>query len=111
MFHKEVSDPTATGQMAQPKPMFIIQNWHRSYAQALLETDPTHRATLIATAERMILDRHVELHDYSIETAEGLDLRQAFQALAELKDANERAEYSPSTRHHSLLIALEAGCR
>jgi hypothetical protein len=110
MFQKEVSDPTATGQNAQPKPMFVLQNWHRSYAQALLETDPTERAATIATAKQMILDRHVELRDYSIQTAEGLDLRQAFQALTQLKRTNERAKYSPSTRHHSLLITLEASC-
>jgi hypothetical protein len=65
---------------------------------------------MIDTAEQMILDRHVELHDYSIQTAEGLDLRQAFQALAQLKKINARAKHSPSSRHHSLLIALEASC-
>jgi hypothetical protein len=110
MFQKEVSDPTATGQNAKSKPMFVLQNWHRSYAQALLETDPTKRAAIVATAKQMILDRHVELHDYSIQTAEGLDLRQAFQALTQLKETNARAKYSPSARHHSLLITLEASC-
>jgi hypothetical protein len=107
MFQAEVSDPTATGQKPQPKPMFVIHNWQRSYAKALLETDGEKQLAIIATAEQMILDRHFELRDYSIQTVEGLDLRHAFGALAELKKATAPAKYYPPN-HHSLLIASEA---
>jgi hypothetical protein len=107
MLQAEISDPTATGQNTQPKPMFIIQNWQRLYAQALLETDPEKRLAIIATAERMILDRHFQLVDYSIQTVEGRDLRHAFRALDELKRAAAPARYY-APRHHSLSIAAEA---
>jgi hypothetical protein len=97
MLQAEVSDPTATGQNAQPKPMFVIQNWQRSYAKALLETDPEKRLVIIATAERMILDRHFELVDYSIRTIERLDLRHAFQSLVELKKVPTPADTTHPT--------------
>jgi hypothetical protein len=107
MLQAEISDPTATGQDKQPKPMFVIQNWQRSYAQALLETDPEKRLAIIATAERMILGRHFQLVDYSIQTVEGRDLRYAFRALEELKRAAASDRYY-APRHHSLSIAAEA---
>jgi hypothetical protein len=110
MLRAEVSDPTATGQNTKPKPMFVIQNWQRSYAKALLETDPEKRLAIIATAERMILDRHFELVDYSIRTVEGLDLRHAFQSLVELKKAAAPARYYPPN-HHSVLVSSEVTCR
>jgi hypothetical protein len=109
MLQAEISDPTATGQTAQPKPMFVIHNWQRSYAKALLETDPEKLLAIIARAERMIIDRHVELRDYSIQTVEGLDLRHAFQSLLELKRAAAPATYPAS--HNSLSLASQATCR
>jgi hypothetical protein len=107
MLKAEVSDPTATGHKSRPKPMFVIHNWQRSYAKALLETDPEKLLAIVATAERMILDRNFQLVDYSIQTVEGLDLRHAFRALAELKKAVAPARYHPR-EHHSFLIASEA---
>jgi hypothetical protein len=109
MLQAEASDPTATGQNAQPKPMFVIHNWQRSYAKALLETDPEKLLAIIATAERMMIDRQIELRDYSIQTVEGLDLRNGFRALAELKKSTALARYYRPNQ--ALLIASAAGCR
>jgi hypothetical protein len=107
MLQSEISDPTATGQDAQPKPMFLIQSWHRAYANVLLEKDAGKLAAMIPTAEQLILDRRAQLRDYSIQTDEGLDLRQAFQVLTELRRTSAHAD-STSRRHHSLLSASEA---
>ena len=101
MLKTEISDPTATGQNPRPKPMFVIPNWQRSYAKALLETDLEKLLAIIATAERMMIGRQIELRDYSIQTVEGLDLQHAFQSLVELKEAATPAParyYRPSRR-------------
>jgi hypothetical protein len=44
-----------------PMNFFVSENWHRPYADALMETDPVRLAPLIAEAEHAIFDRYLEL--------------------------------------------------
>jgi hypothetical protein len=64
---------------------FFEQRWHRPYAEALLESDSAKKSRLIAAAEKAILDRYVEI----AAAEEGVDLRHALEALAELKRGDQ----------------------
>jgi len=64
---------------------FFMQQWHKPYAEALLEEDVTKLPNLIAAAERAILTRYLQLNSSKIPTDERLDLRHAVDALVQLK--------------------------
>ena len=66
----------------------VSQEWHRPYIEALLETDNAELGSLIAEAERAIVDRFLELLVSSVETDEFLDLQSAGYAITQLKKAN-----------------------
>jgi hypothetical protein len=66
---------------------FVTEGWHRPYAEALIEDDPTKLPTLIAEAERAILTRYLELSVSPVARDEGFDLLSAADALSELKKA------------------------
>jgi hypothetical protein len=70
------------------KEMFVIQSWHRPYAEALLEADPARLSGMIAVAELTMLARWLELSISPVTTDEGLDLRHAADALSQLKRSN-----------------------
>jgi hypothetical protein len=65
--------------------LFFMQQWHKPYAEALLEGNPAKLAELITAAERAILTRYLELNASNIPTDERLDLRHAVDALTQLK--------------------------
>jgi hypothetical protein len=65
--------------------LFFVQQWHKPYAEALLEDDFTKLPELITAAERAILTRYLELNASRIPTDERLDLRHAVDALVQLK--------------------------
>jgi hypothetical protein len=65
--------------------LFFAQQWHKPYAEALLEDDFTKLPELIIAAERAILTRYLELNASRIPTDERLDLRHAVDALVQLK--------------------------
>jgi hypothetical protein len=67
--------------------LFVTQSWHRPYAEALLETDPSNLPYLIAAAERAILDRYLELELAPVPTDELVDLGHAIEALSQIKSA------------------------
>jgi hypothetical protein len=69
------------------KPMFIIRNWHRPYAQALLEADPVKLALLVREAEIAILCRFLEPSARSIQADEILDLQNAVEVLSKLRSS------------------------
>jgi hypothetical protein len=80
------------------KKLFVIQNWHRPYAEALLEADPATLPALIAVAEREILARCFELSVSPVPMDEKLDLRHAVRALSRLKKdlrAGTRKHFAP----------------
>jgi hypothetical protein len=66
---------------------FLVQKWHRPYAEALLEADASKLRRLISEAEQAIFVRYLELHAAPGVTDESLDLQHAVQALSELKKA------------------------
>jgi len=66
---------------------FVTEGWHRPYAEALIEDDPTRLRTLIAETERAILARYLELSVSSVARDESFDLMSAVDALSELKKA------------------------
>jgi hypothetical protein len=65
--------------------LFVTQLWHRPYAEALLETDPCNLPALVASAERAILDRYLELGPASGPSDELVDLAHAVEALSQIK--------------------------
>ncbi len=72
--------------------LFVTQSWHRPYAMALLNSDSANLPELIATAERAILDRYLELELDPVPTDELVDLGHAVEALSQLKKAIGRAQ-------------------
>jgi hypothetical protein len=66
------------------KAMFVTQDWHKSYGQALLEADPAKQPQAIAGAEQEILKRYLEPL-FRVPPEESLDLRNALDALSQLK--------------------------
>jgi hypothetical protein len=61
--------------------MLQIQNWHRPYADLLLETDAVKRAALISRLEQEIVNRHLEHSISPITPDEQLDLMNAAEVL------------------------------
>jgi hypothetical protein len=66
---------------------FVTEGWHRPYAEALIEDNPTKLRTLIAETEQAILTRYLELSVSPVARDEDLDLLSAGDALSELKKA------------------------
>ena len=61
--------------------MLQIPNWHRPYADLLLETDAVKRAALISRLEQEIVNRHLEHSISPITPDEQLDLMNAAEVL------------------------------
>jgi hypothetical protein len=72
--------------------LFVTQSWHKPYAMALLNSNPANLPELIATAERAILDRYLELELDPVPTDELIDLGHAVEALSQLKKATGPAQ-------------------
>jgi hypothetical protein len=66
--------------------LFVTRKWHRSYAEALLETDGAKLPALIAAAGEAILVRYVELTASPVPTDEIVDLQHAVVALSQLSE-------------------------
>jgi hypothetical protein len=67
-----------------PQQAYLVpRTWHKPYAEALLETDPSKMAALILVAERAILNRSVEILPAPIE--ENRDLESALHVLSRLR--------------------------
>ena len=74
--------------MLELKGVLVSEEWHGPYAEALIETDPAKSKWLIAVAERAIFTRYLELCVSPGFKDQYLDLRQAVNALSELKGMN-----------------------
>src|ERR1700694_1815362 len=61
--------------------MLQIPNWHRPYADLLLETDAVKRAALISRLEQEFVNRYLEQSVYPITSYEQLDLMNAAEVL------------------------------
>ena len=61
--------------------MLQIPNWHRPYAELLLETDAVKRAALIWRLEQEFVNRHLEQSVSRITPYEQLDLMNAAEVL------------------------------
>ncbi len=66
--------------------LFVTRKWHRSYAEALLETDGAKLPALIAAAGEAILVRYAELAVSPVSTDEIVDLQHAVAALSQLSE-------------------------
>jgi hypothetical protein len=82
------STPEAPTNGAKLKSLFFTQQWHRPYAEALLESDPAKLPGLVAVAEQAILNRYLELTASASTTDERVDLGHAVDALAQLRKTN-----------------------
>ena len=80
--------PHAPARSVNLEDLFVTQTWHRPYAEALLETDPSNLPYLIAAAERAIMDRYLQLEIAPVPTDELVDLGHAIEALSQIKRAN-----------------------
>jgi hypothetical protein len=69
------------------KACFVAQNWHKPYAEALIETDPANLSVLIAEAVQAILGRYLQLADSPTAMEETLDLLNAADALYQIRNA------------------------
>jgi hypothetical protein len=67
-----------------PSASFTVRSWHAPYAAALMAS-PSEKSDLIATAERAIFHRYLELLVAPTSTEEGLDLQDAIEALSQVK--------------------------
>ena len=69
----------------RPKGSLTSENWHKPYADALMEVEPQRLSRLIVEAERAIFVRYLELcmNPRSIEISR--DLRNAVCVLIDLK--------------------------
>jgi hypothetical protein len=67
--------------------MFVSQNWHKPYGEALLEPDPVKLPEAIAVAKREILTRY--LAPSRVSQDEHLDLSNAVAALSHLKKSHK----------------------
>jgi hypothetical protein len=77
--------PRSWGATFERSHLFFMQQWHRPYAEALLEENTAKLPELITAAERAILTRYLELNASNIPTDERIDLRHAVDALVQLK--------------------------
>lgn len=71
-------------QHSEQHPMFVIHDWQRLYAEALLETDPNKLPTMIMLAEGAISARALELGDGTTPTDEHLELARSSDELTAL---------------------------
>jgi hypothetical protein len=83
------------GNRIELKGCFAIHTWHRTYAEALMETDAAKLRLLIAEAEEAILARYLQLSDSPLPTDETLDLLNAIDALANLRTATNANPEQP----------------
>jgi hypothetical protein len=74
--------------MLELKGVLVSEEWHKPYAEALIEADPAESKRLILLAERAILARYLELCFYPGSKEQYQDLWQAVDALSELKEIN-----------------------
>ena len=63
----------------------VPRTWHKPYAEALLETDPSKMAALILVAERAILNLSVEIQTFPAPIEENRDLESALHVLSRLR--------------------------
>jgi hypothetical protein len=68
--------------------MFACQNWHKLYAEALIESDLAILASRIRLAEHAMFLRYLEVRN-AREPEEFLDLRRAVAVLTQLIPAHE----------------------
>jgi hypothetical protein len=80
--------------MLELKGVLVSEAWHGPYAEALIEADPAKSKRLIAAAERAIFTRYLELCVSPGSQDQYHDLRQAVNALSELKGLNPTGQTS-----------------
>ena len=76
--------------------IFKKQQWHRPYADALMEGDTAKIPSAVSCAEQAIFARFVELNATAENGEETADLRKAIDALSDLK--KDLAEAGSSVR-------------
>jgi hypothetical protein len=82
------SGMSGTTELDLPFPLkdyLVPRTWHKPYAEALLETDPSKMVALILVAEREILNRSVEIQTFPTPIEESHDLESALQVLSRLR--------------------------
>jgi hypothetical protein len=67
----------------------LLPNWHKPYADLLLETDAVKLPALISRAKREIVNRYLERSLFPITREEYLDLRNATIVLRHSRNSNQ----------------------
>jgi hypothetical protein len=96
---ESISAKRSDGRPKYIEEIFAKQNWHKPYAEALMEEDSSKIPVAIATAERAIFNRYLELLASKHHSDEGVDLWRAVEALRELEDAAKTASTAKNQRH------------
>lgn len=78
-----------------PKNFFVSENWHRPYADALMETNPVRLAPLIKEAEHAIFDRYLELCVSPGPIEHSRDLQNAVDVPIQLKNVTANSAVLP----------------
>jgi hypothetical protein len=79
------SDAPASPTRTEISAMFVTQDWHKLYGEALLEADPAKLPEAIAVAKREILTRYLAPW---LSLDENVDLMHAVTALSRLKKSS-----------------------
>ena len=78
-----------------PKNFLVSENWHRPYADALMETNLVRLAPLIKEAEHAIFDRYLELCVSPGPIEHRRDLQNAVDVLIQLKNVTANSAVLP----------------
>jgi hypothetical protein len=77
-----------------PEADLVPRTWHKPYAEALQEIDPTKMTALILVAERAILNRSVEIQTFPTPIEENHDLESALHVLSRLRKSEMKSDES-----------------
>ena len=74
-----------------PEADLVPRTWHKPYAEALQEIDPSKITALILVAERAILNRSVEIQTFPTPIEEHRDLESALHVLSRLRKSEMKS--------------------
>jgi len=77
-----------------PEADLVPRTWHKPYAEALQEIDPSKMTALILAAERAILNRSVEIQTFPTPIEENRDLDSALHVLSRLRKSEMKSDNS-----------------
>jgi hypothetical protein len=90
----ETIESGSSGLQFPPEAELVPRTWHKLYAEALQEIDPSKITALISAAERAILNRSVEIQCFPTPIEENRDLESALHVLSRLRKSEMKSDNS-----------------